>query len=76
MTREDAAETQIDWLGALELLESGTIVLASQSHNRTVRLTDDAGQRYVTQQPEIDAILRAVSQLPEDVRGKIALLTE
>jgi hypothetical protein len=69
-------EETIDWPEALRKLEEGEIVLAGQTHNLAVTLTDAKGHRYVTREPEIDAIVRAINDLPAETRNKIALLSE
>ena len=69
-------ETNISWEEALQLLDSGHIVQAGQSHGNRATLIDDAGQRYVAQQPEIDAIIRAVVALEPEKSNRIALMTE
>lgn len=78
MTPEDAGATPetIEWADAQQLLASGRIVLVAQSHSRSVRLADEAGHAYVTEEPEIDAVLQEVQALPQPLRDKIALLSE
>ena len=77
MSAHDASqEERIDWPTALELLASSRMVLASQTHDRQVRLTDEEGHSYVTEEPEIDDVLRAINDLPAETRDKIALLSE
>jgi hypothetical protein len=73
MTQE---ESPVEWQEALDLLQAGDIVFAGQSHGLTVRLTDAAGKRFVTTEPEIDAILKAVEALPPETRDRIAVMTE
>ena len=69
-------ESNIDWEQALDLLQSGSIVQVGQSHSGGVTLTDEDGQRYVTQQPEIDAIFRAVMELEPEKGDRITFMTE
>jgi hypothetical protein len=72
MTQEET----IDWQEACRKLEKGEVVLAGQSHNLTVKLTDADGRRFMTREPEIDAIIKAIDALPPEIRNKIALLSE
>ena len=69
-------ETNIEWDEALDLLQSGSIVQCGQSHSGRVTLTDEDGRRYVTRQPETDAIFRAVMELEPEKGDRITFSTE
>ena len=66
----------MSWDEALRLLRSGRIVQAGQSHALTVTLCDDDGLLYRSRQPSIDAVLAEIQRLPDDIRGRIVLLSE
>lgn len=76
-TMQMCRETKsIPWNEALHLLESGTIVQAAQSHSLTVTLVDMEEKCYMTREPEIDAILRAIQGLDVELRERISVRTE
>ena len=68
--------TSISWEEALRLLSSGDIVSVSQAHSLLVTLEDTRGQHYVTREPEIDAILRAVHALNPELSQRVSIGTE
>ena len=68
--------TRISWDEALNLLEGGTVVQAAQTHSLAVILVDVQGRSYVTREPEIDSILRAIQGLDPELRERISVRTE
>lgn len=66
---------QVDWGTAVEILNSGDVEMAFQTHSLDVTFTMKDGSQIHTMEPEIDAIFAEIEKCGEPC-SDIALATE
>jgi signal peptidase I len=72
---DPAAELQVTWERAVELINSCDVQAAAQAHSRDVMLTLKDGTRLYTVEPELDDVFPVVFEARERC-GDIQLVTE
>lgn len=70
-----AVQEAVSWPEALDLLRSGQVVMAAQTHDLAVTLTLKDGTRRITREPALDAIFVAIAQYAPNA-GDIVRVTE